>query len=137
MAGWVNDYLAVPYRDGGRDCAGFDCWGLVRHVLHSHYGLPWLESFGHVSPDDKQHLTDSYQQVVPAFVPGACVPGAVACGFRGACLIHVGVVVNSGGQPMVLHTSRRHGPTLQSPRAFRRLFERTAFFEYSHAKRFH
>ena len=129
MSAWINDYLAVPYVDGGRDCRGFDCWGLVRHALHHHFGVPWLTSFGHVSPDDKPGMTGGFSAVVPAFVPGACVPGAVACGFRGDCLVHVGVVVDNG-KLQVLHTGRGHGPALNTARAFRRLFERVEFYEY-------
>lgn len=129
-----DDYLSIPYVDGGRDGCGLDCWGLVRDVLHAHFGVPLLASFGHVSPDDKPGMTGGYHQVVNGFVPGACVPGAVACGFRGDCLVHVGVVVNNG-RLQVLHTSRKSGPGMLDPRAFRRLFERTEFYEYRDAKR--
>lgn len=125
----ISDYLTVPYVDGGRDLCGLDCWGLVRHVLHAQFGLPLFESFGHVSPDDKQAMTECYQHIVKTFVPGRCVPAAIACGFRGDCLIHVGVVVDNGVL-QVLHTGRQYGPALQSPRTFRRLFERTEFYEY-------
>lgn len=132
MAAWINDYLAVPYVDGGRDCLGFDCWGLARHVLHHHYGVPWLASFGHVDPDDKPAMTKCYQHVVKTFAPGACVSGAVACGFIEDCLVHVGVVVNNG-HLRILHTSKQFGrPGLIMPRAFRRLFERTEYYEYQH-----
>lgn len=134
MSAWINDYLQIPYVDGGRDCRGFDCWGMVRHVLHHHFGVPWLTSFGHVSPDDKVGMTDGYWQEQGAFVLGPCATGSVACGFRGDCLVHVGVVV-SNGQQQVLHTGRSHGPALNTPRAFRRLFERVEFYEYQDAKR--
>ncbi|WP_444886471.1 NlpC/P60 family protein [Microbulbifer sp. JMSA008] len=127
---WINDYLTVPYVDGGRGMHGFDCWGLVRDVLHRQFNTPLLESFGHVCPDDKPLLTDSYLQVVPDFLPGPCKPGAVACGFHGDCLIHVGIVINNG-QTQVLHTGRQYGkPLLTSPRAFRRLFQRCEYFHY-------
>lgn len=35
---WWNDYVGVPYRDGGSDRSGCDCWGLVRMVLAERFG---------------------------------------------------------------------------------------------------
>lgn len=45
---WVEDYLQIPYVDGGRDRAGCDCWGLVRLVLRERAGVA-CESYGEIS----------------------------------------------------------------------------------------
>lgn len=42
---WWNDYVDRPWKEGGRDNDGFDCWGLVRVVYKSQIDvdLPRLE----------------------------------------------------------------------------------------------
>ena len=32
-------YLKIPYKDGGRDWTGCDCWGLVRLILAEERGI--------------------------------------------------------------------------------------------------
>ncbi len=125
-------YLTVPYVDGGRSMAGFDCWGLVRDILHSKYQQPLLESFGHISPDDKINLTKAYQTVVPQFVPCSPRPGCIAACFKRGLLLHVGVVVEANGL-QVYHTGRKHGPLKTSLGAFERLFFKVEYYAYNTA----
>ncbi len=127
----INDYLSVPYVDGGRDMAGLDCWGQPRLVLHNVFGKPLFKSFGHVSPDDKAHLTSSYAQIVDQFKPCAAKEQAIACGFRGQNLIHMGLCVVVDGQLQILHTSRKKGPSIVTIADFKRLFFKVKFYEYT------
>ncbi len=32
-------YIGIPYRPGGIDAQGSDCWGLVRHVMQTEMGI--------------------------------------------------------------------------------------------------
>lgn len=36
---WINEYVGIPYRWGGRDESGLDCYGLVKLVYANEYGI--------------------------------------------------------------------------------------------------
>lgn len=55
MSHWVNDYIGIPYRTGGRTKDGLDCWGLVRLVHREQFGndLPSFDGL-YDAPDDER-----------------------------------------------------------------------------------
>ncbi len=130
MLNQFDSYLTVPYVDGGRSMAGFDCWGLVRDILHRHYNHPLLESFGHIAADDKQRLTGAYHQVQHKFLPSTAKDGCIAACFKRGLLLHVGVVVEQNGLH-IYHTGRKHGPLKARLEAFESLFFRVEYYAYN------
>lgn len=127
---WVNHYLPCPYVDGGRGPVVYDCWGLVREVLHKYFDQPLLSSFGAVTHVNKLEIAVGYESLVGGFSAGEIRAGSIAAGFVGNNLIHVGVCVECYGRLMVLHTSRKRGVRVCTVRDFRRLFLKTEFYFY-------
>lgn len=39
MQDWTTKYAAIPYRKGGLDEVGVDCWGLARMIYRDHLGV--------------------------------------------------------------------------------------------------
>jgi len=39
LPGWAAQYVGLPYRPGGRDRAGIDCWGLYSLVMAEQWGM--------------------------------------------------------------------------------------------------
>lgn len=125
-----NQYLQVPYVDGGRDPSGWDCWGKVRWIAHHDFAYPLFESFGHVHPDDKQSLHNSFEQIQYQFDPCQPKAGAIACLFRRGVLVHVGICVEVDGLLQVIHTSRQYGAEIIKRRDFERLALVTKYYAY-------
>lgn len=47
MYGWTQRYVGIPFKSGGRDATGCDCYGLVRLILNNEYHikLPCLSEY--------------------------------------------------------------------------------------------
>jgi cell wall-associated NlpC family hydrolase len=48
---WAAAFVGLPFVDGGRGPAAFDCWGLVRAVYAARLGVD-LPSYGEISARD-------------------------------------------------------------------------------------
>ena len=132
MAQTVNDFLQVPYVDGGRDWSGFDCWGCVRMARAELFGKSLMNAFGHVIPNRQQHhyqaMTDVFNQFKHQYQEVEPRPGAIAGCFKKGLLLHVGIVVNNNGRLAVLHTNAS-GPKLESLKSFNRLSLDVRYFD--------
>lgn len=119
----IERYLSIPYKDGGRDAGGLDCYGLVRMARAEMFGLPMLPSHGAVSPQDKRAMTRIATTESAELSLCAAEPGAIAiCWQRGLCL-HVGIVVELDGRMGVLETGSKRGPGWRSIRNFEREYQ--------------
>ena len=36
---WVSAYVGLPFKEGGRNRYGLDCYGLLRLVINERFGL--------------------------------------------------------------------------------------------------
>ena len=54
---WAADYVGLPWKPGGRDRAGLDCWGLVRLVLAERYGIA-LPAYEGLTPERRAEASD-------------------------------------------------------------------------------
>lgn len=59
----IEKYLSIPYKDGGRDLSGCDCYGLVRLILMNERGIE-LPSFDTVcNIEDFERVKKMFKQV--------------------------------------------------------------------------
>jgi len=102
MTGWVHKYLDLAYEDGARGPDNFDCWGLVRHVIHYELGGRLMPSWGYVRNNMSKEFTKAYRAESESMEQCAPDVGAIAAVFRGSLMVHVGVVVKIDGRLAVL-----------------------------------
>lgn len=119
---WVEDYLLVPYLDGGRDRSGADCWGLVRLVLLERAGVQ-VESYGEISATEMAAIARNARRVTAPGGPWRAVEGEpreydvllmagrfeAQDGTPRRAAVHVGVMISA---THVLHTEIDCGPAV-------------------------
>jgi cell wall-associated NlpC family hydrolase len=130
----MNQWLAIPYKDYGRDLSGVDCWGLVRLVWKELRG-EWLPSYGLISPSDKTTLTGATLEVRDGFgffQQSEVRPGAIATCWRGDLCLHVGVVVKAEGRLAVLEAGRSFGVRWKWKPDFDRLHAKVIYYDTNH-----
>ena len=120
----LSYYQRCTYKDGGRGNGFYDCWGLVREVLHKDFGYPLFASFGSfgsVSSTDKAAFTQGFSELSGEFVEIArAEEAAVMLSFQSGVLQHVGICIRHDGFLKVLHAHLNHGVRLDKLRNFPR-----------------
>ncbi len=95
---WAQQYVGVPFKERGRDRAGWDCWGCVRAVYQEQRGIElpsYVEGYQTVT-DVKEIEAMMRGEVASNWVE---VPPAEVAVFDGIMLrvmgepIHFGVIV--------------------------------------------
>jgi cell wall-associated NlpC family hydrolase len=71
IAAWAAAYIGIPFKDGGRDHEGCDCWGLAR--------LPHIEVLGN---PDMPAYSDSYVTALDKTEIAALIRGETAGSFE-------------------------------------------------------
>lgn len=103
LPAWVNRYLGVEWRNGGRTLDGLDCWGLVRLVLLEQFKVefPLFDDFAYTV--DHAKVLALYDEWHSRFIDvemGQEQPGDMVVMFNRGVPIHLGIVPARG---YVLH----------------------------------
>ena len=114
----MREYLAIPFKDHGRDRSGCDCYGLVRLVLserHNIHLLPLTE--GYEGTQERALIAALVDVRIPllkfAAVTGPIESGDVVVIRQGGQPCHVGIIV---APHTMLHTEAGSGPKLEDIR---------------------
>lgn len=129
----LRDLLDSEYSHNGHGPRHYNCWGLVRAGLTGLFGVPCLPEFGHIQPDDKAALTAAWSQIKAGWRQCTPAPGAMACWYEGAALVHVGLVIERAGRVLVLHINEGTGPVQTPLRQAARLAQRIEFWRWEGA----
>lgn len=107
-AAWASRYIGIPFKDGGRDRDGCDCWGLVRLVYAERHGILLPHHDGRYSSTRDVEALEAVRTSElaseawrPASEDEAAVGDVML--FELGQLWHVGIIVGRG---LVLHVMR-------------------------------
>lgn len=119
-----SNYLLCPYEEGARGPFKFDCWGILRDLLHYVSGVPWhhIPEFGGITRSNGMH--ESFVSIRDHFdETDAPVEGCAVCAYDSeGYMRHVGFYIDGE----VLHTNK-NGPKHIPVKKFQR-FGRLEFY---------
>jgi cell wall-associated NlpC family hydrolase len=112
----IATYVGKPYELGAQGPDAFDCRGLVRHVLRSHFGLdvPLIPSGDQLAELWGEKIAEGTWETVQCPREGDGVL------MRGGANPHVGVYLTSAG-PGILHAFAGAGQVVWAPLAVLRI----------------
>jgi cell wall-associated NlpC family hydrolase len=134
LPAWTVDYVGLPFKEGGRDRQGLDCYGLLRLVINERFAgaVPEYEGIAYRAGADKDLLAAVMDERVRLWMPvrvGDEQPGdGILLRVMGRP-IHVGVVVAKG---WMLHVEKDCDSVLERFTAGSR-WERRVLGFYRHA----
>ena len=134
LPAWTADYVGLPFKEGGRDRQGLDCYGLLRLVINDRFAgaVPEYEGIAYRDGADKDLLVALMDERVRLWTPirvGEEQPGdGILLRVMGRP-IHVGVVVAKG---WMLHVEKDCDSLLERFTAGSR-WERRVLGFYRHA----
>jgi cell wall-associated NlpC family hydrolase len=98
---WVSQYIGLPFKEGGRDRGGLDCYGLLRLVINEQFGgsVPLYQGIAYRPGEDRNllaHLMDERLRHWEPIPQGLEQPGDGMLLRVMGRPIHVGIVVAPG-----------------------------------------
>lgn len=129
----LAELLEVPYLPNGRLATGADCYGLTRLARFHLFGRPWMPEHGAIDGGNKRDMTRAVAEGVGAYRSCKPLPGAFACAWRASLCMHMAVVVEVDGRPMILETDEPgrgcEGPRLTRIKHFESRFTRVDYYD--------
>lgn len=125
---WLNRYIGKPYKYGGRDLEGLDCYGLVKLIYQDRYGLKlpdWLV--------DEIDLKGRSGHIGSVVCSGAFTEmqdpadGDFAVCYRTKLAHHIGIFYGGG----IIHCSEPLGVRYQPRGEFEAQFVKVVYGEWS------
>lgn len=115
MSAWAADYIGKPWVNGAAGPEAFDCWGLVRHVYSTRYGiaLPAVDVDAH-APLAVRHAFTSGSLAGPWQPVALYAEGDAILMSHGRHPHHVGLWLANG---CVLHAVEGAGVLAQRPQS--------------------
>ena len=113
---WVVSYVGLPFKEGGRDRSGLDCYGLLRLVINEQFGgsVPEYEGIAYQPGEDHDLLVTLMDERIRLWIPvarGNERPGdGILLRVMGRP-IHVGIVVTTD---LMLHIEKNCDSILES-----------------------
>lgn len=100
LPSWVEDYVGLPYKPGGRTRDGIDCWGLIALIHKERLGRPLPDYDGPLwTGGNTRTLADAaadYSSQFVRIIPGQEWLGDGILLRTAAHPVHVGMVLFSG-----------------------------------------
>jgi len=115
-----DKYLTVKWQMGGRLFPILDCYGLV-HEVRKDLGLDEWPDFNGVVSDDGGMNREAQLFRNRVTETGPC-EGAVAACFNHQLVVHLAIVINIGGQLMVMESQKGTNVTIMEIQRFERRY---------------
>lgn len=107
----ILDLVGVPFKDGGRDINGLDCWGLVREIYKRFgYDFPVYEISCYDNINVTQEMERNREFWIKNYPPNIPVPCVVAFKISSPMVNHVGVYL---GDNYFIHTRELTGTVIE------------------------
>ena len=121
---WLNEYIGIPYKFGGRDVNGTDCYGLIKMI--------YLNEYNEVLPDwafDEINYREIDGKIQAQLESGTfCYldepqDASFAICFRTRAAHHIGLYYGGG----IIHCADGIGTVFQQRRVFEDQFVRVVY----------
>jgi cell wall-associated NlpC family hydrolase len=100
---WTTRYVGLPYRAGGRERDGLDCWGLIRLIYREQLGIDLPEIPGIVKGDQLSISREILDQCLSGWVEQPKPTELCAVGMTRKGAIHHGGVWTEADGGKIIH----------------------------------